>query len=287
MDFLLLVNNSGTFFVSRGFKPVEVLKMDEENPLPLTGKGVREKAMLFMAFSALLLSIFLLAADNPVFPPDYSVVAPNYAVVVPDYAMAGPDNTVAGLDYTIVAPDYYTAAPVQAVAGPDYAVQSAYHSEISSAGVEEYLDVAYAIEESTPRRRGYKENTLPSRSGYNFDYVRSFYVGATAYCPGTPGSGCPLDEQGRSLCTGSYNDGYTATGSRAAAGDGSLENPHIIAVDPAVIPLYSLIYLEGYGFARALDRGGAIRGLRIDILFDRHADAVKFGRRQVKVYLFP
>lgn len=247
--------------------------MDEENPLPLKRKGVRGKAMLFMAFSALLLSILLLAAGNPVFPPDY-------AVVVPDYALAGPDNTVAGLDYTI-------AAPVKAVAGPDYAVRSGDHAEVSSAGAEEYPGVAYVIRESIPRRRGYKENTLPSRGGYNFDFVRSFYVEATAYCPGTPGSGCPLDEQGRSLCTGSYNDGYTATGSRAFAGDGSLENPHLIAVDPAVIPLYSLIYLEGYGFARALDRGGAIRGLRIDILFDRHADAVKFGRRQVKVYLFP
>ena len=270
--------------------------MDEENHLPLKGKGIRGKAMLFMALSALLLSISLLAAGNTVFPvngeaetekyfndmfvPDFNVAGPDSAVATPDYAMASPDYVAADPDYDAVAPDYDAA-------GPDYAVRSADQLVISNAGVEEYVSVAYAIREPVPRMRGYKENALPSRGGYNFEFARSFYVEATAYCPGTPGSGCPLDEQGHALCTGSYNDGYTAGGSRALAGDGSLENPHIIAVDPAVIPFHTLVYLEGYGFARALDRGGAIQGLRIDILFDRHADAVKFGRRQVKVYLFP
>jgi len=258
--------------------------MDEENPLPLKGKGVREKAMLFMAFSALLLSIFLLAAGNPDFPANGEGATEKY---FDDGFKLTPDYVVAGPDYSVAAPDYAVAVPDHAVPGPDDAVRSGDHLLISSAGVEEYVSVAYAIRESIPRMRGHKENALPSRGGYNFEFARSFYVEATAYCPGTPGSGCPLDEQGHSLCTGSYNDGYTATGNSSAAGGGSLENPHIIAVDPAVIPLYSLVYVEGFGFARALDRGGAIQGLRIDILFDRHADAAKFGRRQVKIYLFP
>ena len=143
----------------------------------------------------------------------------------------------------------------------------------------------YVISEPVPRILEYGENTLLARGGRNFEFSEALYMEATAYCPGTHGSGCPLNERGHAYCTGSYNDGYTFTGTKAVAGDGSLENPHIIAVDPAIIPLYSLVYLEGYGYAHALDRGGAIKGLIIDLLFDRHEDALSFGRRQVKVYL--
>lgn len=145
----------------------------------------------------------------------------------------------------------------------------------------------HIIREPVPRIMEYGENTILNRGGRNFEFSQALYVEATAYCPGTPGSGCPLNEQGHAYCTGSYNDGYTFTGTYAVAGDGSLENPHIIAVDPAIIPLHSLLYLEGYGFAHAEDRGGAIKGLTIDLLFDRHEDALLFGRRELKVYLFP
>ena len=144
----------------------------------------------------------------------------------------------------------------------------------------------YVISEPVPRILEYGENTVFARGGRNFEFSEAIYVEATAYCPGTPGSGCPLNEQGHAYCTGSYNDGLTYTGAKAVAGDGSMENPHIIAVDPAIIPLNSLVYLEGYGFAHALDRGGAIKGLIIDLLFDRHEDALKFGRRHLKLYLF-
>ncbi len=131
----------------------------------------------------------------------------------------------------------------------------------------------------------YGTGNLLSRDGRTYQYEEVLTVNATAYCPGTPGSGCPIDGRGASRCTGFYNDGYTFSGARAVAGDGSRNNPHIIAVDPAVIPLQSLVYIEGFGFARAEDTGGAIKGLKIDVLFDRHADALDFGRRQVKLYL--
>lgn len=141
------------------------------------------------------------------------------------------------------------------------------------------------LREPVPRILEYGENTVFARGGRTYEFAQAIFVEATAYCPGTPGSDCPLNERGHAYCTGSFNDGYTFTGTKARAGDGSLENPHIIAVDPAVIPLYSLVFLEGYGFAHALDRGGAIKDLRIDLLFDKHEDALAFGRRQLKVYL--
>lgn len=240
--------------------------MDDENALlPLKGKGIKGKAMLFMAFSALLLSAILLVAGNSV-------------LLLAD----GEGVTEKYLDDAVkAAPAVVIAASVYARTEADDAVRPGERVEPSQPATEP------AVRKPVSRMREYPVNTLVSRGGYAFEFARSFYVEATAYCPGTPGSGCPLDELGNAFCTGTYNDGYTASGKRAAAGDGSLENPHIIAVDPAVIPFNSLVYLDGYGFARALDRGGAIEGLRIDILFDRHAEAVQFGRRQVIVYLFP
>ena len=95
---------------------------------------------------------------------------------------------------------------------------------------------------------------------------------------------CPHDSRGRSACTGAYNDGFTATGLPAIAGDGTEANPHIVAVDPRVIPLGSRLYIDGYGFAVAADTGGAIKGNRIDLLLETHQTALKFGRRQLQIY---
>ncbi|TKC18764.1 LysM peptidoglycan-binding and 3D domain-containing protein [Robertmurraya kyonggiensis] len=63
------------------------------------------------------------------------------------------------------------------------------------------------------------------------------------------------------------------------------ENPDakVISVDPTVIPLGSKVYVEGYGYATAADTGGAIKGNKIDVFVPNHADAVQFGRKQVKV----
>lgn len=125
---------------------------------------------------------------------------------------------------------------------------------------------------------------LASRGG-RISFRRAIYVTATAYCPGTPCAGCPVDERGHSACTGKYNDGFTATGAKAVAGTGEKHNPHLIAVDPRVIPLGTKLYISGYGFAWAKDIGGAIKGNRIDILFATHEQALRFGRRRLKIYL--
>jgi 3D (Asp-Asp-Asp) domain-containing protein len=59
----------------------------------------------------------------------------------------------------------------------------------------------------------------------------------------------------------------------------------IVAVDPKVIPLRSLLYIEGYGLAWAGDVGGAIKGDRIDLCFNRTEDALRWGRRTVTVHV--
>jgi len=87
---------------------------------------------------------------------------------------------------------------------------------------------------------------------------------ATAYYPG------PED-------TWPYASGTTASGLKAGYG--------VVAVDPRVIKLKTLLFVEGYGFAIAADKGGAIKGKKIDLCFDTYEQAVQFGRKKVKVYL--
>jgi len=67
----------------------------------------------------------------------------------------------------------------------------------------------------------------------------------------------------------------TATGHKVQRG--------VVAVDPRVIPLGTRLYVEGYGFARALDTGSAIKGYKIDLFVEKNA--AKYGRRKVKVYV--
>lgn len=60
----------------------------------------------------------------------------------------------------------------------------------------------------------------------------------------------------------------------------------IAAVDPKVISLRSLLYIEGYGFAWAGDVGGDIKGRRIDLCFNTTKEALRYGRKKnVKVYV--
>lgn len=60
----------------------------------------------------------------------------------------------------------------------------------------------------------------------------------------------------------------------------------VIAVDPNIIPLYSIVQVstptESFT-AVALDTGGAIKGLRIDILVESEAKAYQIGRFDVTV----
>jgi len=59
----------------------------------------------------------------------------------------------------------------------------------------------------------------------------------------------------------------------------------IVAVDPRVIPLRSLLYVEGYGLAWAGDVGGAIKGKRLDLCFNCTEDAQAWGRRATVAYV--
>ncbi|MDH7495763.1 MAG: G5 domain-containing protein [Bacillota bacterium] len=105
--------------------------------------------------------------------------------------------------------------------------------------------------------------TLHTSRG-TFRYRNCYTMLATAYEPGP-----------RSC--GKSADGYTAIGMKA--------EPGVVAVDPRVIPLRTRLYVEGYGPAIAADVGGAIKGNRIDLLFSTVEEALRYGKRWVKVYV--
>lgn len=86
---------------------------------------------------------------------------------------------------------------------------------------------------------------------------------ATAYCP------LPAETDG--------NPWATSVGLKSGYG--------IVAVDPSVIPYFTPLYIEGYGYAIAGDTGGAIKGDRIDLFFYSWEETRVFGRRMVKVWI--
>lgn len=88
-------------------------------------------------------------------------------------------------------------------------------------------------------------------------------VTATAYCA------CEK-------CCGK-SDGITATGTKATAG-------RTIAVDPKVIPYGSEVIINGNVYI-AEDTGGAIKGNKVDIYFNSHDAARKFGVQKMTAFI--
>ena len=70
---------------------------------------------------------------------------------------------------------------------------------------------------------------------------------------------------------------FTATGIDLSV------NPMVIAVDPSVIPLGSLVNVPVYGIAIAGDTGGAIVGNKIDLHMENLNAALAFGRQTLTI----
>jgi 3D (Asp-Asp-Asp) domain-containing protein len=108
----------------------------------------------------------------------------------------------------------------------------------------------------------------PAAGPPNGNVRRVVTMVSTAYDPGPASTG---------KSPGHPAYGITASGMRAGYG--------VVAVDPRVIPLRTRLYVPGYGYAIAGDTGGAIKGNRIDLGFATYAEAIRWGRRPVEVYI--
>lgn len=58
-----------------------------------------------------------------------------------------------------------------------------------------------------------------------------------------------------------------------------------VAVDRNLIPLGSLLYIEGYGYAIANDVGSAIKGKTVDLYMETYDQCVMWGSRRTTVYV--
>ncbi len=79
----------------------------------------------------------------------------------------------------------------------------------------------------------------------------------TAYCPAA-------------CCCGNFADGLTASGVPAVG---------LIVAAPPDIPFGTPLTVQGYGYAVVADRGGAITGRKLDVLFKTHQEALNWGVR--------
>ena len=88
-------------------------------------------------------------------------------------------------------------------------------------------------------------------AGMEAEYIGAF--DCTAYC-------C---EAYPHICGG---NGITASGAPVTAGLS-------VAVDPEVIPMGTVLYIEGVGVRVAQDTGSAIKGQKIDVAVETHTEA--------------
>lgn len=100
---------------------------------------------------------------------------------------------------------------------------------------------------------------LPRNDPQEARETRTDMFTVTAYCP------CEK-------CCGAYANGYTATGEKATQGV-------TVAADPDVLPMGTEIELDGHTYT-VQDTGGAIAGNRLDLYFDSHEDALRWGVRE-------
>ena len=88
----------------------------------------------------------------------------------------------------------------------------------------------------------------------------------TAYCP------CEK-------CCGKHSDGITASGHRIKAGDAFVAADRRYKMGTEmIIPGY-----DGGNVVKVLDRGGAIKGNRLDVFFATHQEALNWGVQYLEV----
>lgn len=136
------------------------------------------------------------------------------------------------------------------------------------AEVERVLEDKWEAQKPAQRVIAYGQRITPqtftSADGQVLTYWRKVRMSASSYSAGTAGVSPEMPWYGK-----------TRTGDPMRFG--------VVAVDPAIIPLRSKVYVPGYGIGDALDTGSAIRSKRIDLGYDDNN--LVLWRRWVDVYL--
>jgi len=78
-----------------------------------------------------------------------------------------------------------------------------------------------------------------------------------------------------------YSKNDTSQGTTSKTATGKVADEGTIAVDPKIIPFGTTVEIKDIGVFIADDRGGKIKGNRIDIFFDSKEEAKDFGKKGV------
>ena len=138
---------------------------------------------------------------------------------------------------------------------------------------------AEAAEESSSQASSSSTST-ESSSTESSSSASSSESSSTTDESSTPGTGSGRVLQMESTA---YSWREAGASNLSATGIDLSKQSNVVAVDPSVIPLGSLVKVSGYGFAIAGDTGGAIQGNIIDVHFDSVEQCIAWGRRQVTV----
>lgn len=75
-------------------------------------------------------------------------------------------------------------------------------------------------------------------------------------------------------------EGMCYSGDRTITASGKQVEPGItIATDPS-IPFGTWVWIDGFGWRRVDDRGGKIKGRKIDVCFETQEEALNFGKQE-------
>jgi 3D (Asp-Asp-Asp) domain-containing protein len=135
---------------------------------------------------------------------------------------------------------------------------------VKPAGATEAADRADAVLTEADERttRPASATVAPAFTG------RVIQMEVTAYCP------CPR-------CCGAYADAITASGKPV-----SYNNSRFVAADTRLLPFNTQLIIPGYNYDQPVevqDRGGAIKGNKLDLFFPTHQEALNWGRRHLLV----
>ena len=149
---------------------------------------------------------------------------------------------------------------------PPLAAIETYQAQPASRNAPAVEQIAPTIEKTDVRPLGVRYfNGRPARP------VRTVWITVTAYSP-----------DHRSC--GEHADGITA--SNKSVWTNAMK---LVAADTSILPMGTMLSIPGYDDGRivpVLDRGGAIKGARLDVLFPSHDEALQWGVQRLPVTIW-
>ena len=137
----------------------------------------------------------------------------------------------------------------------------------------------------TVEKNGTSGNWVKISANGKSGYVYKTYItdgGNTRTHSSKKPNDTPIEQDKKYM--GKFKLSFYAGHSMTASGRPPRVN-HTIAADTSLLPMYTKVYIDGWGTYVVEDRGGAIKNKRIDIFVESQAVANKLGIKYADVYI--